>query len=60
MSAPLWAVFAVQGASVVGDALGQRASRKDFHGSTRRMLLGLSAVSAVQVRTCTRPTAAGS
>lgn len=47
--APLWLVFLVQGTSVVGDTLGQRATRLHFKGSSRRMLMALTIVSALQV-----------
>jgi hypothetical protein len=46
---PFWVVFVVQVVSVVGDVFGQRAARKDFKGSTRRMLLALTVVSGLQV-----------
>ena len=47
--APLWLICALQAASVVGDALGQRCSRFYFDRRTRRFLVGLSFMSAVQV-----------
>lgn len=46
---PLWLVFVVQLVSVVGDQLGQRASRFDFSSSSRRMLIALTAVSSTQI-----------
>lgn len=47
--APLWLIFVVQGTSVAGDTLGQRAARLHFKGSSRRMLIALTIVSAAQV-----------
>lgn len=48
-TAPLWIIFAVQAVSVAGDTLGQRASRRFFKHNSRRMLIVLSVVSALQV-----------
>ncbi len=46
---PLWSLFVVQAVSVFGDQFGQRASRKDFHHSSRRMLLALTFISGTQI-----------
>jgi hypothetical protein len=51
-SAPLYILVLTQLASVCGDAIGQRAARKDLRGSSRHMLLALTAVSGLQVLVC--------
>eukprot|EP00741_Cyanophora_paradoxa_P005621 tig00000912_g5449.t1 len=48
-SPPLLLVVAVQGASVIGDALAQRCQNVCFQRHRAQMLLGLTTVSAVQV-----------
>jgi hypothetical protein len=46
---PLWLIVATQLVSVVGDSLGQRASRVVHRGSRRRFVLALATVSALQI-----------
>lgn len=48
-AAPLWICFVPQLASVVGDSFGQRSSRVFHAGNRRRFIIGLIAVSSVQM-----------
>ena len=48
-AAPLWVCFLPQLVSVAGDSFGQRSSRVFHHGNRRRFILGLVAVSCLQM-----------